>query len=161
MYSSFFFCLFLFFFSFPIYFSSPLLSLCVAPPDLRVHHPGVQVRGVRENPRIHCSAQPAQPIAALRSGPHGEDAARPLPGGRHVRIILAPSHSRNGNNTNKLPQLGNSIKIIRIVNFKWYKFPPILDVVIVPIRVAAVYGVTGVEANTDYSVLHTGNTSFF
>ena len=31
-------------------------------------------------------------------------------------------------------------------------------------RVAAVYGinsVTGVEANTDYSVLHTGNTEFF
>ena len=31
-------------------------------------------------------------------------------------------------------------------------------------RVAAVYGitgVTGVEANTDYSVLHTGNTVFF
>ena len=31
-------------------------------------------------------------------------------------------------------------------------------------RVAAVYGinsVTGVEANTDYSVLHTGNTDFF
>ena len=30
-------------------------------------------------------------------------------------------------------------------------------------RVAAVYGitgVTGVEANTDYSVLHTGNTEF-
>jgi hypothetical protein len=32
------------------------------------------------------------------------------------------------------------------------------------VRVAAVYGitgVTGVEANTDYSVLHTGNTVFF
>ena len=29
-----------------------------------------------------------------------------------------------------------------------------------PIRVAAVYGITGVEANTDYSVLHTGNTEF-
>ena len=33
-----------------------------------------------------------------------------------------------------------------------------------PIRVAAVYGitgVTGVEANTVYSVLHTGNTDYY
>jgi hypothetical protein len=29
------------------------------------------------------------------------------------------------------------------------------------IRVAAVYGITGVEANTVYSVLHTGDTEFF
>ena len=25
-------------------------------------------------------------------------------------------------------------------------------------RVAVIYGITGIEANTDYSVLHTGNT---
>jgi hypothetical protein len=36
--------------------------------------------------------------------------------------------------------------------------------VMVETRVAAVYGITsitGVEANSDYSVLHTGNSEFF
>lgn len=49
---------------------------CVA--DLRVHHPSLQVRGVREDPGIHRLQEQAELFPSLRAGSHRADAVGPL-----------------------------------------------------------------------------------
>lgn len=60
---------------------------CVA--DLRVHHPGLQVRGVREDPGVHRLQEPPELLPSLRAGSHRADAAGPLTWSKYVSAAPA------------------------------------------------------------------------